>query len=118
MVRVKRGVISRKRHKKIIKRAKGFIGRRSKTFRAAHEALMHAGRYAWAHRRLKKRDFRSLWNTRISAALSPYELPYSRFINGLKKAEVGLNRKILSELAAENPEIFKAIVEKAKEVIK
>lgn len=114
MVRIKRGVISRKRHKKIIKRAKGFIGRRSKTYRAAHEALMHAGRYAWAHRRLKKRDFRTLWNTRISAALIPYEISYSKFINGLKKSQIGLNRKMLSELAAENPEIFKKVVEMAK----
>lgn len=114
MVRIKRGVISRKRHKKIIKRAKGFIGRRSKTYRAAHEALMHAGRYAWAHRRLKKRDFRTLWNTRISAALIPYEISYSRFINGLKKSQIGLNRKMLSELAVENPEVFKKVVEMAK----
>lgn len=114
MVRIKRGVISRKRHKKIIKRAKGFIGRRSKTYRAAHEALMHAGRYAWAHRRLKKRDFRTLWNTRISAALIPYEISYSKFINGLKKSQIGLNRKMLSELAVENPEVFKKVVEMAK----
>lgn len=114
MVRIKRGVISRRRHKKVIKRAKGFIGRRSKTYRAAHEALMHAGRYAWAHRRLKKRDFRALWNTRISAALIPYEISYSKFINGLKKSQIGLNRKMLSELAAENPEIFRKVVEMAK----
>ncbi|MBU3964981.1 50S ribosomal protein L20 [Patescibacteria group bacterium] len=114
MVRIKRGVISRKRHKKVIKRAKGFIGRRSKTFRAAHEALMHAGRYAWAHRRLKKRDFRTLWNTRISAALIPYEISYSKFINGLKKTQINLNRKMLSELAAENPEVFRKVVEMAK----
>lgn len=114
MVRIKRGVISRRRHKKVIKRAKGFIGRRSKTYRAAHEALMHAGRYAWAHRRLKKRDFRALWNTRISAALIPYEISYSKFINGLKKSQINLNRKMLSELAAENPEIFRKVVEIAK----
>lgn len=114
MVRIKRGVISRKRHKKVIKRAKGFTGHRSKTFRAAHEALMHAGRYAWAHRRLKKRDFRTLWNTRISAALIPYEISYSKFINGLKKSQINLNRKMLSELAAENPEVFRKVVEMAK----
>jgi large subunit ribosomal protein L20 len=114
MTRVKRGVITRRRHKKVLKRAKGFLGRRSKTFRAASEALMHAGRYAWEHRRLKKRDFRALWNTRISAGLLPYDISYSKFIGGLKKADIALNRKMLSELAAKNPEIFKAIVETVK----
>ncbi len=114
MTRVKRGVTTKKRHKKILKRAKGFIGRRSTTFRAANEALLHAGRYAWEHRRLKKRDFRALWNIRISAGLMPYGISYSKFIGGLKKANINLNRKILSELAALNPEIFKAVVEAAK----
>lgn len=114
MTRVKRGVITRKRHKKILKRAKGFLGRRSTSFRAANEALMHAGRYAWAHRRLKKRDFRTLWNVRISAALKPYEISYSKFIGELKTANINLNRKVLSELAAQNPEIFKAIVDAVK----
>lgn len=87
---------------------------RSTTFRAANEALMKAGKYAWAHRRLKKRDFRTLWNTRISAALAPYEISYSKFIGELKKAKINLNRKVLSELGANNPEIFKAIVETVK----
>lgn len=114
MTRVKRGVITRKRHKKILKRAKGFLGRRSTTFRAANEALLKAGRYAWIHRRLKKRDFRALWNVRISAGLMPYDLSYSKLMGGLKKANIKLNRKVLSELAAENPEIFKAVVETVK----
>lgn len=114
MTRVKRGVTTRRRHKKILKRAKGFLGRRSKTFRAAQEALMHAGRYAWAHRRLKKRDFRALWNIRISAGLMPYGISYSKFIGDLKKANIGLNRKMLSELATENPETFKTLVETVK----
>lgn len=114
MTRVKRGVTTRKRHKKILKRAKGFIGRRSTTFRAANEALMKAGKYAWAHRRLKKRDFRALWNTRISAGLAPYDISYSKFIGGLKKANIKLNRKVLSEFAAENPEIFKEVVKTVK----
>lgn len=114
MTRVKRGVITRKRHKKILKRAKGFLGRRSATFRAANEALMKAGKYAWIGRRLKKRDFRTLWNTRISAGLMPYDLSYSKFMGGLKKANISLNRKVLSELAANNPEIFKTIVEMVK----
>lgn len=75
---------------------------------------MKAGKYAWAHRRLKKRDFRALWNTRISAALMPYEISYSKFMGELKKANINLNRKVLSELAANNPEIFKTIVETVK----
>lgn len=114
MTRVKRGVITKRRHKKILKRAKGFLGRRSKTFRSANEALLKAGKYAWIGRRLKKRDFRALWNTRISAGLMPYELSYSKFFGGLKKANIKLNRKVLSELAANNPEIFKKIVETVK----
>jgi len=114
MTRVKRGVTTKRRHKKILKRAKGFLGRRSTTFRAANEALLKAGKYAWAHRRLKKRDFRTLWNTRISAALMPFEISYSQFIGGLKKSNIGLNRKVLSELAVENPEIFKTVVEMVK----
>ncbi|MBU3924783.1 50S ribosomal protein L20 [Patescibacteria group bacterium] len=114
MTRVKRGVITRKRHKKILKRAKGFLGRRSTTFRAANEALLKAGKYAWIHRRLKKRDFRALWNIRISAALMPYDLSYSKFMGGLKKATIKLNRKVLSELAVKNPEVFKTIVETVK----
>ena len=114
MTRVKRGVTTKRRHKKILKRAKGFLGRRSTTFRAANEALLKAGKYAWAHRRLKKRDFRTLWNTRISAALMPFEISYSQFIGGLKKSNISLNRKVLSELAVENPEIFKTVVETVK----
>lgn len=114
MTRVKRGVTTRKRHKKILKRAKGFIGMRSTTFRAANEALMKAGKYAWAHRRLKKRDFRTLWNTRISAGLAPYDISYSKFMGELKKSNINLNRKVLSELAANNPQIFKTIVETVK----
>jgi large subunit ribosomal protein L20 len=114
MTRVKRGVVTRKRHKKILKRAKGFLGRRSTTFRAANEALIKAGKYAWIGRRLKKRDFRALWNVRISAGLMAYNLSYSKLMGGLKKANIKLNRKVLSEFAALNPEIFKSIVETVK----
>lgn len=114
MTRVKRGVITRKRHKKILSRAKGFLGRRSTTFRAANEALLKAGKYAWIGRRLKKRDFRALWNVRISAGLMAFDLSYSKLMGGLKKANIKLNRKVLSEFAAMNPEIFKSIVEQVK----
>ena len=110
MARVKRGNISRKRHKKVLKLTKGFQGALSKLYRPAHQALLHALTNATRDRRRKKRDFRKLWIARINAALTPHSLSYSRFIDGLKKKNVQLNRKMISELAISDPEVFKALV--------
>lgn len=109
-MRIKRGVIKRKKHKKILKSAKGYRAGRSKIYRQAAEAVIHAGADAYRGRRLRKRDFRSLWITQISASL-PNGLSYSQFINKLKKGKVELNRKILAEIAREFPQVFVRIVE-------
>jgi len=114
MTRVKRGTNVKKRHKKVIKKAKGFLGQRSKKFRAAKEALMKAGVYAYRDRRTKKRNFRRLWQIRINAAVRVEDLTYSKFIAGLKKANIEIDRKILADLALKNPKIFKKIVEMCK----
>lgn len=114
MTRVKRGVQKRKRKKKIIKQAKGYKWGRKSKYRAAKEALMHAWTYAYRDRRTKKRDFRRLWQIRINAACREQGIPYSKFINALKKNKIELNRKILAELAKDYPEVFKKIVEKTK----
>lgn len=114
MTRVKRGVQKRARRKKVIKRAKGFVSHRKTNFRAANEALMHAGKYAYIGRRQKKRSFRRLWQTRIGAASRGQDLSYSRLMAGLKKNNIALNRKMLSELAVRYPDIFKQLLETAK----
>ncbi len=114
MTRVKKGVNALKNRRSILKAAKGFRFRRSNTERAANDALMHAGAYAFAHRRDKKGDFRRLWNVRINAAVRPFGLSYSRFIDALKKKNIILDRKTLSTLAESNPEAFKRIVESVK----
>jgi len=114
MARVKTGTTRRKRHKKVLKRTKGFRMTKGRLYRVSKEADLHAGQYAYAGRKLRKRDMRRLWITRINAALTPYNLSYSRFTNGLKKAKIELNRKILADLAISDPDTFKAIVEKAK----
>lgn len=114
MARVKRGVTSHKRHKKILKMAKGYRGRANSCIRVAIEKVEKALRYAYRDRRVKKRDFRSLWVQRINAAVREHGLVYSKFISGLKKAGIELNRKMLSEIAIHNPESFKTIVETAK----
>ena len=114
MARVKGAMMTRKRRKKVLKLAKGYFGAKSKQFRTANEAVMKALQYAYIGRKLKKRDFRSLWITRISAACKQNGINYSRFINGLKKANITLNRKVLAELAVSDPAAFSAIVEKAK----
>ncbi|MGH8620055.1 MAG: 50S ribosomal protein L20, partial [Burkholderiales bacterium] len=98
MPRVKRGVTAHAAHKKVIKRAKGFRGRRGNVFRIANEAVMRAGQYAYRDRRRKKRDFRSLWIVRINAAVRELGLSYSTFMNGLKKAQVEVDRKVLADL--------------------
>ncbi len=114
MVRVKKGVNANKSRKNTLKQVKGYRFGRSTKEKMAIEAIAHAGSYAFAHRRDKKGDFRRLWNVRIGAGLTDTGLSYSKFIGGLTKAKVGLDRKILSILADENPEVFKKVVEKAK----
>ncbi len=114
MVRVKRGIISMKRRRNLLKKVKGYrYGRRSKE-RQAHEAFIKAGTYAFAHRKLKKRDFRKLWTIRINAATRKLGLSYSNFIAGLKKNNIELDRKVLSQIANEAPQVFEKIVEKVK----
>jgi len=114
MPRVKRGVTARASHKKVIARAKGFRGRRNNVFRVANEAVMRAGQYAYRDRRNKKRDFRSLWITRINAAVREHGLSYSVFMNGLKKAAITVDRKVLADIAVLDKPAFAKFVEKAK----
>ena len=114
MPRVKRGVVARRRHKKILKQAKGYYGARSRVYRVAKQAVIKANQYAYRDRRQRKRQFRSLWITRINAASRANSLSYSRLINGLKKANIELDRRVLADLAVHDKEAFGAIVEKAK----
>ncbi|ALG70048.1 MULTISPECIES: 50S ribosomal protein L20 [Azospirillum] len=114
MARVKRGVTTHARHRKILKLAKGYRGRNSKNFRIAIEKVEKALRYAYRDRRNKKRDFRGLWIQRINAGVRQYGLTYSRFINGIKMAGIEIDRKVLSDLAAREPEAFKTLVDKAQ----
>lgn len=115
MARVKRGVVTKARHKKILKQAKGYYGARSRVFRVANQAVFKAGQYAYRDRRTKKRQFRQLWIVRINAAARQGGLSYSRFINGLKKASIEIDRKILADIAVHDRTAFAALVEKAKE---
>ena len=114
MPRVKRGVIARKAHKKVLKAAKGFRGRRNNVFRIANEAVMRAGQYAYRDRRTKKREFRALWIARINAAARECGLTYSQFANGLKKAAIAIDRKVLADLAVHDKAAFGSIVEQVK----
>ena len=114
MARVKGALATRKRRNKTLKLAKGYWGGKSRLFKTAKEAVMKSGQYAYVGRRLKKRDFRRLWITRISAACKMNGMNYSTFMNGLKKANVTLNRKMLSEIAISDPAGFTAIAEQAK----
>jgi len=114
MPRVKRGVQARRRHKKILKQAKGYYGARSRVFRVAKQAVIKAGQYAYRDRRQRKRQFRALWIARINAAARINGLSYSRFIAGLKKASIEIDRKVLADLAVYEKEVFAAIVMKAK----
>jgi large subunit ribosomal protein L20 len=114
MARVKRGVIAHARHKKILKLAKGYYGARSKVFRVAKQAVIKAGQYAYRDRRQKKRQFRALWIARINAAARENGLSYSRMINGLKKAGVEVDRKMLADIAYHDGVAFGALAEKAK----
>lgn len=114
MARVKGAMATRKRHKRVLKLAKGYRGAKSKLFRTAKQAVMKSLSYAYIGRKQKKRDFRKIWITRISAACKLNGTNYSQFMNGLKKAEINMNRKMLSEIAIADPEAFTALVEKAK----
>ena len=114
MARVKGAMMTRKRRNKTLKMAKGYWGSKSKHFKMAKQAVMKSGNYAFRDRRAKKRDFRRLWITRISAAVQPYGMNYSTFMNGLKKAGIDMNRKMLSELAINDAAAFAALVEAAK----
>lgn len=114
MTRIKRGVTAHRRHRKIVKAAKGYRGLRSTTFKQAKNAVMKAGINAYRDRRLKKRTFRSLWITRINAACRVNGLTYSRFMNALLNEDIQIDRKMLAELAVHNEEAFKAIVDKVK----
>lgn len=114
MARVKRGVIARRRHKKVLAQAKGYYNARRKVFRVAKQAVTKAAQYSYRDRRVRKREFRRLWIVRINAAAREHGLSYSRFINGLKRAEIDLDRKVLADLAVRDKMAFGALAEKAK----
>ncbi len=114
MSRVKRGVTKHARHRKVINQAKGYYGRRKNTFRVANQAVEKAGQYAYRDRKQRKRNFRSLWIQRINAAAREHGLTYGRFINGLGKAGVEIDRKMLADLAVREPEAFKTLVDQAQ----
>ncbi len=113
MTRVKSGENAHRRHRKVVKAAKGYRGLRSKTFKQAKNAVMKAGQHAYAHRRTRKREFRRLWITRINAACREHGVAYSRFVDGMTKKGIELNRKMLSELAVHEPKVFKAVLDVA-----
>ena len=117
MARIKGAVATRKRRKKILKLAKGYFGAKSKLFKMAKQAVMKSGQYAYIGRKQRKRNFRQLWITRISAACKLNNMNYSTFINGLKKSGIDLNRKMLSEIAIHDPKGFKLLVDKAEEAL-
>ena len=116
MSRVKRGVQAKKRHKKILKLAKGYRGARSRTFKVANQAVLKAGQYAYRDRKVRKRTFRSLWIIRINAAVREHGLSYSVFMNGLKKANIDLDRRVLANMAVEDKEGFASLVLKVKDI--
>ena len=118
MARVKGAMMTRKRRKSILKAAKGYWGSKSKHFKMAKQQVMKSGNYAFVGRKLKKRDFRRLWISRISAAVKPYGLNYSTFMNGVKKAGIEMNRKSLSEMAIQDAAAFAALVAQAKAALK
>lgn len=114
MARVKRGVVSKARHKKVLSKAKGYYGARSKVYRVAKQAVIKAGQYAYRDRRQRKRQFRALWITRINAAARLHGMSYSRLINGLHRAEIDIDRKVLADIAVHDPDAFGAIAAQAK----
>ena len=115
MARVKNGAVTKARHKKVLKEAKGYFGSKHRLYKSAKEQLMHSGQYAFRDRKQKKRDFRKLWITRINAACRLNDISYSRFIEGLNKAGVEVNRKMLSEIAINDPKAFAELVKVAKD---
>jgi large subunit ribosomal protein L20 len=117
MARVKRGVTARRRHKKVLSKAKGYYGARSRVFRVAKQAVTKAGQYAYRDRRQRKRQFRALWITRINAQSRANGMTYSRLINGLKKADVALDRRVLADLAVHDKAAFAAVVECARSAL-
>ncbi|HEU4618715.1 MAG TPA: 50S ribosomal protein L20 [Gammaproteobacteria bacterium] len=117
MARVKRGVIARARHKKVLDKAKGYYGARSSVFRAAKQAVIKAGQYAYRDRRQRKRQFRALWITRINAAARANGLSYSRLVSGLKRAQIEVDRKVLADIAVYDQEGFAALAEAAKSAL-
>lgn len=114
MVRVKGGIQTKQRHKKTLKLAKGYWMSRSKLIKKAEEAVLHAGQYAFAGRKMKKRDFRSLWITRLNAAVRPHDISYSQFIHMLKEKKIEVDRKILAQIAVEQPKMFEAFIAQVK----
>ena len=114
MTRVSRGVTAKARHRKILKRAKGYYGRRKNVFRVAVQAVERGMQYAYRDRKKRKSDFRGLWIQRINAGVRMHGMTYSQFINGLKKATIEIDRKILAELVVNQPEVFKVLIEKAQ----
>ena len=115
MARVKNGAVTKARHKKVLKQAKGYFGSKHRLYKSAKEQLMHSGQYAFRDRKQKKRDFRKLWITRINAACRQNDISYSRFIEGLNKAGVEVNRKMLSEIAINDPKMFSEFVKMARD---
>lgn len=117
MTRVSKSVASRSRRKKILKQARGYYGARSRTFKVAKQAVIKAGQYSYRDRRQKKRQFRALWIVRINAAARQNGISYSQFMNGLKRASIGLDRKVLAHLAMHEPKSFAAIADRAKQAV-
>ena len=117
MTRVKGGTVARARRKKVLKQAKGYFGSKHRLYKTAHEQVMHSGQYAYRDRRQNKRNFRKLWITRINAACRENEISYSKFINGLSIANIEINRKMLSEIAIDNPAYFSELVKIAKDAL-
>ena len=117
MARVKGGNVAKNRRRKVLKQAKGYFGSKHRIYKTAHEQVMHSGKYAYRDRKQNKRNFRKLWIARINAGCREYDLSYSKFINGLDKAGVEINRKMLSELAISEPETFKKLVDIAKDAL-
>ena len=117
MTRVKGGTVARARRKKVLKQAKGYFGSKHRLYKTAHEQVMHSGQYAYRDRRQNKRNFRKLWITRINAACRENEISYSKFINGLSLAKIEINRKMLSEIAIDNPAYFSELVKIAKDAL-
>ncbi len=117
MARVKGGNVAKNRRRKVLKQAKGYFGSKHRIYKTAHEQVMHSGKYAYRDRKQNKRNFRKLWIARINAGCREYDLSYSKFINGLDKAGIEINRKMLSELAISEPETFKKLVQTAKDAL-